>query len=270
MDQLPIVSLRSNFLQVNGHTLQADILRSAATEKLPVSAERLETILVLGRFSILRGIEEFYTQTKLKHPGQAIVRPSIFTAQLGTVAQAEGRSSRVFTAEGYANGGIITSSSEIQERFHGHWNAVKSAGFLPEVRRTSGARDGGAWLMLRRPTIPDVLDEWLSYKESPIATALSDQIKHEDQADPALNMQHIHWYREIGMRTIDTDVRSEDMLTLAHQNIGLELAIGALKLAVHDQQGFVDATEDAMRYAERHPLVDDGVTFAIENAIWQA
>lgn len=269
MDQFPIVSLRSNFLQVDGRTLQADILRRVTSEKLSVSAERLEMILILGRFSILRGIEEFYTDIKSRYPKQAVVRPSIFTAQLGTTAQAESRNSRVFTAEGYANGGNITSPSEIQEQFHGHWNAVKSAGFLPEVRRMSGARDGGPWLILRRPTIPDVLDEWLDYKESPVAAALSNQIKHEDQTDPALNTQHIRWYREIGMRTIDTDVSPEDMLTRARQNIGLELAIGALKLIVNDQEGFVDSAEDAMTYAERHPLVDDGVTFAIENAIWQ-
>jgi hypothetical protein len=147
MNEKISVTVRSNFLRVNRRELWADVLdQPIDVNREPVDAARLELILKLGRITILEGIERFYE----KHAsGLGAKRPSIWTAHLGSLEQTEGRNSQVFTQAGYDNGGIIGSIDEIQDKFHGHWQAVEAAGFLPEVRRTFGKEDGGAWLLLR-------------------------------------------------------------------------------------------------------------------------
>ena len=149
------VTLQSNFLRVNRRELWADVLeRPAGNKKELVDAARLEQILKLGRVTILAGIEEFYVNMQAQTESD-VQRPSIWTAHLGSLAQADGRDSQVFTPAGYDNGGVIRSIDEIQDIFHPYWVAIEAAGFIPEVRRTlrksggSYERDSGAWLLLR-------------------------------------------------------------------------------------------------------------------------
>lgn len=178
------IRLQSNILTVNGNTLRAAPLMNSRSEKLTVSSEKLTTILLLGRRSILQGIEDFYEQQARKHTRAFITRPSVWTVQLGTTRQTDGRNSKVFTEQGYENGGILSSIDEIKPKFHPYWNAVREAGFLPEVRRASTARDGGAWILLRRPLLPDVLHHWFGYDKDAISNAvkmISDEDKEAEQ-----------------------------------------------------------------------------------------
>ncbi len=157
------VALRSNFLTVQGCTLRADVLPGASKSELRVNAHELGRILQLGRFAILDGIEDFYEHTLANNPGAEVVRPSIFTVRLGNTKQADEPSMDVFTEYGHANGGVIENDHEIQPGFHEYWAEVMAAGFKPEVRRTSGKKDGGAWLLLRKPTLLQVASDWLRF-----------------------------------------------------------------------------------------------------------
>ncbi|HEY8992439.1 MAG TPA: hypothetical protein VIM37_01155 [Candidatus Microsaccharimonas sp.] len=68
-----VVGLKSNWLMVNGQNLHADTY----SEKLSITDENLNRILLLGRHTILEGIEARFVGD---------VRPSIWTAQFGTTA----------------------------------------------------------------------------------------------------------------------------------------------------------------------------------------
>ncbi|MDB5187414.1 MAG: hypothetical protein JWM07_886 [Candidatus Saccharibacteria bacterium] len=265
------VGLQSNFLRVDEQTLRADVLRNDASDKLPVNAEHLEQILKLGRFTILEGIEDFYEKTQAANPTLTVERPSIFTAHLGTTAQTDGRKSRVFTERGYDNGGIITSIDEIKAPFHGHWNAVKAAGFVPEIRRTSGKEDGGSWLLLRKPTLANVITDWVYYYESPEAIAVRNSMVAGIEND-SFEVQHerLSVYEELGKRAIEAAVAYDNTPARAYQHVGLELAVGILSTFVDETNpDRLDmAIDDAYQYAKGSKHVDDSVVLAIENATW--
>lgn len=152
------IQVRNDFLRVNKRLLRTDILEHSVDKKLAVSAKQLEVILVLGRVSILDSIEESFKKRQLNQPDlHDIVRPAIYTVHLGLPDQVDGENGLVFTDQGYHAQDNIPdnprrSIDDIQEKFHGYWQAVEDAGFVPEVRKTSGKIDGGAWLLLRDTT----------------------------------------------------------------------------------------------------------------------
>lgn len=92
-------------------------LRDQGLNKLTVSSNELERVILLGRRPILQGIEEFYEKQALKNPDLSVTRPSIWTTQFGTTVQTDGKNSKIFTEKGYANGGIITSKEEAGHSF---------------------------------------------------------------------------------------------------------------------------------------------------------
>lgn len=146
--ELSIVN--DNILQFGGRSLWADVLQipeKRADMYEIVSPSRLHAILSAGRVAIHNTIETFYHQQyeRLTPKGYTVVRPSIWVAQLGSNEQTDGRDSEVYTAKGYANGGVHFDKDEQHEVFWPHWDAVTRAGFTPHVR---GA-NSGAWLMLR-------------------------------------------------------------------------------------------------------------------------
>jgi hypothetical protein len=257
----PSVGLRSNWLTVNDATLRADVLKNSQSERLTVSAEELQTVLLLGRTSLLQGIEDFYEDQVNKNPGATIVRPSIWTAQLGTTAQTDGRNSKVFTEKGYANGGVIQSSDEIQPGFHGHWNAVKEAGFLPEVRRTSGKQDGGSWLLLRKPLLSEVLHHWFNYPSDVLDNAIE---IITDEEDKGIERRNLRMYRMLGERAVD---RAPDTAR-SKQQIGLILSMVAIKSALGDKDGYEDEVDDALTYAHNDSSIDVSTVRAIENSAY--
>lgn len=257
----PTIALRSNWLAVDGNTLRADALRDPDSEKLTVSAEQLGSVLLLGRRAILQGIEEFYDQQIEKHPDSTIVRTPVWTAQLGTAAQTSGRHSQVFTDVGYANGGVNTSIDEIKHEFHDYWNAVREAGFIPEVRRTSGSRDGGSWLLLRKPSLPDVLHHWFDYKEGSVDTAL-EAIVDEDKETERRNL---HRQRILGEQAVD---QASNTLRPRRQ-IGLILSMAAIKSALEDRDGYQEEVDDALLYADNDPSIDESTIRAIENSMFE-
>lgn len=263
IDKFPEIHLHQNWLRVNDQSLWADVLKQGRDDKLEISATELERVLKLGRQAIVAGIEEIYSLTKIKNPTLTVERPSVFTAQLGMPRQSDGSNSRVFTQKGYANGGNILERDEIQDKFHPHWDAVIKAGFVPEVRRTSGVRDGGAWLLLRKPTFDDVLRHWLNYEEP-----VENSVIQQQAAEGRLNIAAIRAYRENGERAIETYTPTYDIARHDRQQIGLILAVGALKLSVDNWYGYRDEVEDALTYAENRKHINPSVALAIENAAY--
>jgi len=252
------VSLRSNWLSVDGYALRANVLKDSRSEKTDVSPEQVTSMLLLGRQSILQGIEEFYDVQIIKNPSLTIVRPSIWTAQLGTTLQTDGRNSQVFTERGYANGGVNTSVDEIRPQFHDHWNAVKEAGFLPEVRRGSGGPNGGSWLLLRKPSLPEVLTHWFD-EPADALTAAIDAISHDDKETERKRLRLYRMVREEAVdRTLDT-VRPKEQ-------VRLNLAMTAIKSALGDTAGYEDELEDALIYAHNNELISASTVRAIENS----
>lgn len=254
----PSVALRSNWLTVDDHTLRADVVKNSRSERTPVKPEELESVLLLGRRTILQGIEEFYAEQVIKNPDLIIVRPSIWTAQLGTTAQTDGQNSRVFTAKGYANGGINSSADEIQPRFLGHWKAVESAGFLPEVRRTSTSRDGGSWLLLRKPTLEQVLHHWFGYEKD----AIKDAVEVVTDVDKDAERRNLLNYRLRGEEAVDQAPQP----LRSRVQIALILSMGAIKSALGDQPGYEEEIDDAFTYVDNDPSIDPGTVRAIENS----
>jgi hypothetical protein len=257
----PSIALQSNWLTVNGSPLRADILPNANSEKIPVSAVSLEAVLLLGRRSILQGIEEFYEQQVAMHPGAAIAKPSVWAAQLGTTRQTDGRNGRVFTEKGYANGGVNTSIGEIQPRFHGHWDAVRDAGFLPEVRRTSDGQDGGAWLLLRKPSLDEVLRHWFDKKDG----AINNLVERFRDDDKGLQCRNLREYRMIG------EVAAEEQpdFLRSRAQIGLLLSMAAIKSTLGDKSGYEDEIDDVFTYVDNDTRIDVSTVRAIENSTFE-
>lgn len=247
----PIIALRSNWLTVDKHKLRADVLEDPKSKKVTTSAEELSAYLLLGRHSILQGIEKLYHQ----YPGAS--RQSIWTAQLGTEAQTEGRDSKVFTEPGYANGGINTSIDEIQPDFHDHWKAVLNAGFLPEVRRTDGRADGGSWLLLRKPLLTDVLKYWFGHEDDlrGIAAAILNKDKELEKAN-------LLEYRLRGEEAVDT-ARSE---LRPREQVALLLSMAAIKATLGNLGGSKKEIDDALDYARNDASIEDRAVRAIENS----
>jgi hypothetical protein len=257
----PSIALRSNWLTVNNNTLRADVLKNSRSEKLTVSPEELSSILLLGRRSILQGIEEFYGQQVLKNPNLSIVRPSIWTAHLGTTAQTDGRNSQVFTDLGYDNGGINTSIDEIKPEFHAHWNAIREAGFLPEVRRTSDGNNAGSWLLLRKPSLSEVLHHWFDYQDNDIENTAK-SIKNDNKE---LEQRYLRLYRLLGEKAVD---QAPDA-TRSRKQIGLILSMAAIKSAIGDKDGYEVEIDDALTYADNASEIDNSTVRAIENSTFE-
>jgi len=255
------IDFQSNWLTVDGSLLRADVLRSSRSDRLSVSAEELGRVLLPGRRAILTTIEDFYQTQIFAHPDSTIVRPSLWTAQLGTTTQTDGKQSKVFTNEGYNNGGIIQTVEEINPSFHEHWNAVKQAGFLPEVRRVSKGQQGGAWLLLRKPSLPDVLKHWLQYDSTNLQTAI-ETLKDDDSEAQLRTIRTFRVMGEIAVDEVSNPERSR------HQ-IGLMLAMAALKSAVGDTTGYNQEIDDAFDYADNDTSIDQASIRALENSTFE-
>lgn len=257
----PTIALQSNWLTVNHGTLWADVLRSPRAEKISVSPEALETVLLLGRRTILQGTEEFYHEQVAKNPGFTIARPAIWTAQLGTTVQTEGRDSQVLTEKGYANGGIIQASDEIQPAFRAHWDAIVSAGFVPEVRQTTTRAHGGSWLSLRKPTLGEVLHNWLGWKEN-VPEDIVEMISDEDKA---IERCKLRLFRMLGEQAVD---RSPDSIR-SREQVGLIIAMAAVKSALGNKEGYEEEIDDALTYADNAPGISISTVRAIENSTFE-
>jgi hypothetical protein len=253
-----VISLKSNWLVVNGQNLHADTY----SEKLSISDENLSRILILGRRVILDGIESQFVGD---------VRPSIWTAQFGTAATSEGKGNKVFTEAGNNNGGVITEQHELNDRYHPYWDAVLGAGFLPEVRRTSGKEKGGAWLLLRKPTLLEVGKKWLGWSETIAGTEIRQNAtirqKEGILSDPE-RRDALRVYRTVGEASIDRLPDYAGMYIRSRQQIGLLLGAAAMRYDLRDTDGYSYEIDDALEYADNDPSIDDGTIRAIENSTY--
>lgn len=262
ISEQPSISLRSNWLTVGNSTLRADILKNSRSDKLTVSTKTLESLLVLGRSTILQAIEDSYVEQTMSHLDSTVIRPSIWTTQLGTTTQTDGINSKVFNVTGYRNGGVNTTIDELQPRFQGHWSAVKNAGFLPEVRRTSGTVDSGSWLLLRKPTIQQVALQWLEWQENP-ETARLQNVKNSTHEEAISNL---HRYQTLGEARVDhlSDTRGNALRP--RFQIGLLLGTIALK----QQAGYPFSSErdidDILDYATESSAITTPMIRAIVNS----
>lgn len=151
--------INDNNLRYDGKILWADVLpipyRSARkAEYMSISPADLEIMLHYGEAFVRAALQNFYCKQKaaLEPKGYTVERPSLFVAKLGSSNQTDGQASDVYSAMGYANGGIHWNIDEQHPAFASHWHAVENAGFYPHVRGTISPKrlgDGGAFLMLR-------------------------------------------------------------------------------------------------------------------------
>lgn len=260
------ISLRSNFLLVQGSELRANVLRSSKSERQTVDANELQIILRLGRTSLLEGIEDFYESTRLKNPTHTVSRPSIWTAYLGSSSQEQ----TIFTDKGQRNNtGVMLHDSEIQIGFQDYWNAVRGAGFVPEVRRTTGSKDHGAWLLLKRPAMKDVLESWLDYSESEESRALRASLDSDQLKSTAERRAIVEHYRVTGTHDMYEVLAATDASQWERERswTGLALACAALSLSAGDYDGYIERANDALDHAE--DALDDGTMLAIHNVLWR-
>jgi len=132
----PEISIKSSFLTLDSTRLRADILDIPDSIERAISADYLETILHLGRESILRA--DLYR---------------LWVVRLGNTEQTDGEDSSVRTIAGYnKENSILDSLDEVQAPFHGYWHAIEAAGFTPEVRITTTKNYEGSWMLLGQNT----------------------------------------------------------------------------------------------------------------------
>jgi hypothetical protein len=256
--ELPI-KLQSNFLTVDERKLRSDVLAIGDTQKLATSAEDLQWIISsrnLGRSAILSGIEAIYEQTKQRNPNSKVVRPSVWTMHLAKEKHTHKDTNFVFTQKGYDNGGIRTDRDEILDRFHGHWDAVKNAGFIPEVRKISVAKDAGAWLLLRKPSIEEVAKQWFGHVETREMVIA--------RATPELDKDSIRIYSDLGQELV------EELEVDGHSDMrmGLNLAVAAIKRTMGDIDGFLLDVDETLVQADQDAYRRNSAVLAIENSTY--
>jgi hypothetical protein len=128
----PKILIENGFLTVDDSRMRANILDIPNSIERPVSSDEFKIILDLGRESIIHA--NMYR---------------LWAIRLGDTEQTDGIDSKVYTKTGYDNDtGIHQSIDEIQEVFHGYWHAIEAAGFVPEVRSTTGKNTHGSWMLL--------------------------------------------------------------------------------------------------------------------------
>ena len=247
------VSFEKGMLLVDGKKLRANTLRGGSSKKLSVHAETLEEILIPNRRPILHDIEANF---------KGNVTPSVWTAQLGTTRQTDGMDNRVFTQLGYQNGGVNTTVDEIQEGFHGHWNAIKSAGFLPEVRRTSGGEDAGSWLLLRKPTLQQVALHWLGWQDTADGAALINA-RPETKDEYVENLQA---YQVMGEKMVDHLSDTIGNVLRPRWQLGVLLGTVALKSNAGYSEYYEEDINDIFEYADTNVAITQPMVRAIENS----
>jgi len=259
-NEQPVIALQYERLAVNGHTLRANVFRNNGSDALALSPEDLESVLVPARRPMLRVIEEYYERNQQNNPGLHIVRPSIWTTQLSTTKQSEGQPNRVFTEAGYRNGGVHTLRDELQPDFHGYWEAVRNAGFMPEVRLDATKPYAGPWLLLRKPTLDEVALHWFDFPSDAAASVA--QIKDDDKRLEAHNLRQQHLSGEAIVDRAPDERRSR-------LEVGLILSMAAIKMTMGDQAAYDRDIDDAFDFLDTDQTIDISATRAVENATFE-
>lgn len=258
MDRNLGISLRENWLELDGRKLKSSDPRFNAPEKLSVTPEGLRAILDIGTPEILPAVEAFYERTRLANPKSTVVRPSVFTAHLGT-AEME---NLLLTHRGQHNGGNITERNELSYLATRYWDAVHMMGFQPELRRTSGQCNGGLWILLRRPSLLQVNSEWLG---TPFELP---EVNPDDNARRVLG-EYADRLAEIADSVDDVMIYRDEPVEQrqyyrSRLQIGRIIAISALKISLHTGEP-EDDIEDALDYARNDPTIGDDIERAIRN-----
>lgn len=270
MSNNPEISLISNFVAVDGKKLRTDILRMDS-EKMPVSPDDLRSTIVLGRGVINEFIQTTYDRTRKANPTSKIFPPTVWAAQMGTAEQTDGETSQVFTEKGRKNGGIRKDIEEVQRPFYRHWSAIEKAGYMPEAFKISTKADSGGWLLLRKPTILEVAHHWFGHQENTVQQVVREEVQSRDMSTPEardLSSQNIRLYRVAGEKAIDLYSDSNGDMLRADQQIGLGLAVAALRLYAGDQERYEESVDDAINYADNIPSIHESAILAIRNSVY--
>jgi len=134
-------------------SLKVAAMARLSDERLEVLPSQLEAIVSQRRDMFVDHIEEYYQRALIKNEGNkiAISRPAIWLAQLGTVAESEGRWNRVFTENAFEHSRVVRGVDGIRDTYQEYWHAVENGAdgiFRPAAQRISGRAIGGAWLLL--------------------------------------------------------------------------------------------------------------------------
>lgn len=255
------ISIQSNWLFVNSHTLSTTKRGAVAAHRMIVSPEEVTDILISGQKTIHDGIEEFYEQTKQANPKLTIVRPSIYTAHLG----AENHTKEILSQKGYDNGGVIEARDEFQPNSQAYFDAIKQAGFRPEARRITGKTQGGLWLFLRRPTPQQVSSDWLG--DTYIVPILNHDATKPERLKALADFQDD---RIASVDARDDILKSEHASVSERQTVRSRLQISTILASAAFKRiweiGEPDEDiDDALEYVDNDPTITQDIVLAIEN-----
>ena len=143
MSRQPAISFKNeNMLLVNKKPLRADVLEFESKRLAPISAEKLHTILTVGNVAIRDQIEMIYQ--RVSKTNQNVARASILAVNLS----GDEHSWRDVYDNEYKNSGMISTDRDVVlPPFQPYWDAVKEAGFYPEVGDSYFGM--GTWMYLR-------------------------------------------------------------------------------------------------------------------------
>lgn len=146
--------IEKNWLHARSRqSLKVAAMEGLSDERFEVLPSQLEAIVSQRRDMFVDHIEEYYQRALTKNAGNqiAIRRPAIWLAQLGTVAESEGRWNRVFTETALDHSRVVRGVDGIRTTYQDYWHAVENGAdgiFRPAAQRISGRAIGGAWLLL--------------------------------------------------------------------------------------------------------------------------
>lgn len=254
------VTIRSNWLTVNGETLSASKTNNRG--RLKVTPEEVTDVLIDNREIILTGIEVYYKKTVASHPGRRIVRPSLYATYLGP----EHYENEILSDGGRRNGGVVDERNEFSPKSQAYFDAIKQAGFRPEARRIDGNAHGGLWMFLRRPTLSQVSADWLG--DSYILPGFDPDTALSKRRDILARFQD---ERAAAIDLRDETLKGAEATTPERQFIRSRLQISTLlaSAALMQSMEFGDPEEridDALEYASNTESITPDILFAIANA----
>jgi hypothetical protein len=273
MDKPPKISIDNlGILKTNRQNLRADVIPTNVKSFRSISSENFTGIISarINREVINSYIDTTRNAQLQAKPSYTIGQPFIYAAQLGTSKEAEGRTtSQVFTEEGWLSASPRVRHDQLREGFVGHWNAVRMAGYVPEVQRLDYIRRDGQWLTLRKPSIPEVAEDWFGYVDDPERKDKKLEVIEQHISQPwdhEATRKAIIAYRIIGERAITA--RNYNVETQANQQVGLLLAVAALRNFVGDENGYIEEAESAIELVHHTDSVDVSAYRALHNSTY--
>jgi hypothetical protein len=255
----------ANRLVVGGQQLRAREFRGRASGERRMDAEELDERIRLGRFAILRVMEEGRQRAEERNTGPDVVItpwPPVQVMRLSSAAQQPSVVREV-------GRGIGDDERDVYERFRPYWRAVGDNGFTPRVHMLAGgpeSREEGPWLVARKPEFDDVAEK-LGFRGTEYLRNMRSGFVAAEMSGGELPLVRawLDAYRREAGEIVDA--MPDDYESRARAQICMILSCAERRRNLGDTDGFMEEVEDALLYAQN--LDNPALVRTIQNGSWQ-